>query len=176
MDWIEVYAEARVRFPVDVWLRTTEDHGAVAITAYRREWCPPLPPGFDVPGHHREVTTYRYARGGPPLNPFDPGASGPRETRHVLREYTLRYQLDDPAALASLTRHAAERWVDEAEDRARPYLDTASLVPLVREQLGGFGFAAMLPEPAILAALERSENHVAPAAYELASRATQFGL
>ncbi len=160
MDWIKVYAEARVTFPVDVWLRTTEDHGAVVITASRREWCPPLPAGFVPAPGRREVLLAHPDR---------------TATRHELCEYALRYAVHDIEELPWITQEAAWRWLYEAEDRARPYLDPASLVPLVREQLGGFGFAAMIPEPAILSALARSENHVAPAAYELASRATQYG-
>ncbi len=46
LDWIEVYAEARVAFPPDVTLRTEDDLGRVKITAYCRVWEPPLPAGM----------------------------------------------------------------------------------------------------------------------------------
>lgn len=43
LDWIKVYAEARVAFPADVWLRTEDDaSGAVKITAYSDKFDPPL--------------------------------------------------------------------------------------------------------------------------------------
>jgi hypothetical protein len=99
LDWIEVYAEARVAFPADVSLRTEDDLGRVKITAYRHEWNPPLPPGME-----------RLA-----VRPGKPSVLFSDHGEHRERIYALSFMVDDERTAPWLVKRAARQW---AEPRA----------------------------------------------------------
>lgn len=102
LDWIEVYAEARVAFAADVWLRTEDaKRGGIRITAYRREFDPPLPEGFD-PGDACEVLSYL------PPSAGDPTGLPTVLHREVIHHLSYVVRHDSPVGL--VTSHAAFQW------------------------------------------------------------------
>ncbi len=114
LDWVEAYSEARVAFPSDVWLRTTDDEsGGVEITAYRREFEPPLPDGYVVGASVRDVLTYA------PLNACG-YPTGPTPTvlhREVVP--SLSYVVRDPRMAGRMARFSAHRRATEAAQRGQ---------------------------------------------------------
>jgi hypothetical protein len=122
LDWVEVYAEARVAFPTDVWLRTEdEERGGVRITAYREEYDPPLPRGC-VPGPQGSSVVYA-----PPIKPVasylrtesaSPWDEELQPVAHRLRTWELTYVVPDARVLRFATQRAARRWSREETRRS----------------------------------------------------------
>lgn len=129
-DWITCYADARVAFPAGVRLITEDDirTGGVTITAYRREFDPPLPAGVDPPAKPARAEVHYWQR----VVPSDggPADAGPR----VHRERTVHLTYTVPlAAPPWIHQQAARRWERDAAKRARPVSTPETAERIVRD-------------------------------------------
>jgi hypothetical protein len=112
VDWIKVYAEARVAFPPDVSLHTEPgERGGVKVTAYRREFDPPLPSWIDPQAASSGGAAIAYASEGE-------GENGDLIV-HVERVRGISYVILDERDAAQMTAHAARRWRHAAAKRGQ---------------------------------------------------------
>lgn len=106
MDWIPIYAEARIAFPPDVMLRTEDDaRGGWRITAYRTEFVPPLP---------------EHLRGTVEPNATDvlyPAGEDDHLAYSRAEVWHLSFIVRDPHMAAEFAGRAARRWEHEARIR-----------------------------------------------------------